>query len=47
MDERNGDSVGGVEIRLDGDASIVFTEDDILDGDYCCSLGAGCLLVFI
>ena len=23
MDERNGDSVGGVEIRLDGDASIV------------------------
>ena len=47
MDEHNGDSVGGVEIRSDGDASIVFTEDDILDGAYCCSLGASCLLIFI
>ena len=43
MNERNGDGISGVEFGSRGDASVVFPENNILDGDDFGSSCAGCL----
>ena len=43
VDERDGDGVGGVEVGANGDAPVVFAENNALNGDDFCSSCAGCL----